>query len=165
MLRRVDIYTAIGIAILAVLLIVLLLYLPNLPLQVYGTTTPSEIFETLGITAPRYSQLLTKEVHNPTLICPDGLGTLHYITYTDKAGNTVDIYCMHNEWLAEETDRQYIGYYNNQVVIGQCPYNVGLNTYTIMTDKSGIINSTFWRSVTPDGSGKSVEYRLEFNNN
>jgi len=142
-------------------------------MKVYGTptteapvvwrpTTPEE-FIAYGIQPIRYSNQLEVEVHNNTRVCPSGVGTLHYVTFTDKAGNTVDVYCKHNEWLEGNTSRQYTAYYNDVIVIGQCPYSFGLNTYIIKTDEYGIISETLWHSAATDGSGKSVEYRLEFN--
>jgi len=81
----------------------------------------------------------------------------------------VDIYCRWNDFIGGQTDEngrlgimQFIGYYNNKTVIGQCPFYSAVNYYNIETDENGIINATQWISTTPDMT-KSVMFNLTFN--
>ena len=88
----------------------------------------------------------------------------HLARYTDKAGNTVDIYCQWNDFIGQNGlgIMQFIGFYNNITVLGQCPFETAANYYNIMTDDNGIINATELVSTTPDLS-RSIMFNLTFN--
>jgi hypothetical protein len=87
---------------------------------------------------------------------------VNLITYTDKAGNTVDIYCGPSPWL-QPHERQYVAYYNpGNIIIGLCPYDEAINAHQIYTNSEGVINATSWLSVSKDGK-YSVEYHNKFN--
>ena len=119
----------------------------------------------------RWSHLLKAEhfAGAPPFECYDNQPSnkTHLARYTDKVGNTVDIYCQWNNFIAGGNGSlgimQFIGFYNNITIIGQCPFTTAVNYYDIRTNDEGIINSTTWISTTPDMS-RSVTYNLSFNN-
>jgi hypothetical protein len=87
---------------------------------------------------------------------------IHLATFKDTTNNTIDIWCKWSEFLQEGT-RQFIVYYNNITVIGQCPYKDAVNYFNFQTDdKTGIINRTIWISTTPDMK-YSVTWNMTFN--
>ena len=83
--------------------------------------------------------------------------------YVDAANNTVEIFCKWNDWLGVD-EKQFIGFYNKQVIIGQCPFINGINGWGVEVGNNGVINGTQWTSVSEDGT-QSVSYELQFNNN
>lgn len=110
----------------------------------------------------------------PPMWCDDSATepSQHIATFTDRGGNTVDMYCQWNQWLgSNQSERQFIAYYHDaihgpidtsRIIVGMCPFDYGLNSWQMLTDeKTGLINETSWLSVAPDG--RSVYYHNEFN--
>jgi len=110
------------------------------------------------------SKFLEPVYRNPNVVqCHNELPSDNILIrkYIDSANNTVHIYCKWNDWLAVD-EKQYIGFYNNDTVIGLCPYTVGVNYWSVSVDESGVINATHWTSMTPDASN-SIAFDLKFN--
>lgn len=77
--------------------------------------------------------------------------SLHIMTYTDVKNNTIDIYCQWNPWVPDGT-RQFIAFYNDNIIVGLCPYDSASNRHDIFTNEEGEIKKTHWLSIRVNGS-------------
>jgi hypothetical protein len=91
-------------------------------------------------------------------------------TISDLQNNTLEVWCKRLPTFTLPDNattsifnrsRQFIGYYNEKIIIGLCPYEQGLNKWGWTIDENGLISSTFWESRALNGT--TLEFNMTFN--
>jgi len=92
------------------------------------------------------------------------------LTVVDAHNNNLTLWCKRLPTLTppdtrpndiSNHSRQFIGYYNGEIIVGLCPFDEGVNKWGWTIDKDGLISHTFWVSKALNGT--TLEFDLDFN--
>ncbi len=129
---------------------------------------PFVVFGDNGLHIQPAPNITTTYHQQPPFKCPDTVtDPILLVTYSDANNNSIDIWCVVSHSLDNSQYHlvQFVAVYNRFIVVGQCPFVLGTNTFSIETNEEGLINATHWTStpvILPSGE-VSIEMNVNFN--